>query len=144
MPAELSHSHKIYDDISEPGTFELNSAVYTLIGGKAVFPTLEDVAWDDDEGDTYTEDSTFNADTDLYMRRVSAKLDPVSAGFDRNPANQADVTTTITWNSATSVIDVKNSDESIGSDNYSVSDTTLTIKKNIWRRRPQNLSLTVG
>jgi hypothetical protein len=44
----------------------------------------------------------------------SAVISPVSASFDKNPANQADVSAAITWNNAASVSDVKNGGATIG------------------------------
>jgi uncharacterized repeat protein (TIGR02543 family) len=60
---------------------------------------------------------------------INAALSPDTASYDRNPANQADVQTTITWGSATGVTDVKAGGTAIGSTNYSASGNTLTIKK---------------
>ncbi len=59
----------------------------------------------------------------------SALVSPVSASFDKNPAIQADVSTAITWNNASSVSDVKNGGVSIWAGAYEVSGNTLTIKK---------------
>jgi len=60
---------------------------------------------------------------------IDATISPDTGSFDRNTANQADVQTEITWGSATGVTDVKTGAISIGAGNYSVSDDTLTIKK---------------
>jgi uncharacterized repeat protein (TIGR02543 family) len=60
---------------------------------------------------------------------ISATISPETADFDKNLANQADVDTAITWNSATAVTDVKNAGVSIGTENYAVSEDILTIKK---------------
>ncbi|SHK54338.1 Ig-like domain (group 2) [Anaerocolumna jejuensis DSM 15929] len=59
----------------------------------------------------------------------SAVLSPASAGFDKNPEYQADVTTTIVWNDATKITDIKNAGNSIAVENYAVSGSSLTIKK---------------
>ncbi|MEL7602833.1 MAG: X2-like carbohydrate binding domain-containing protein, partial [Bacillota bacterium] len=60
---------------------------------------------------------------------VGATISPTSAVFDKNPAEQEDVTATITWNDAASVADVKAGGTSIGTGNYSVNGNTLTVKK---------------
>lgn len=75
---------------------------------------------------------------------ASAILSPIAGAFDKNPANQADVNTTITWNDASSVSDVKKTEASIGSSAYLVSGNTLTIKKEFLATQPTgNLVLTV-
>ena len=58
---------------------------------------------------------------------ASPKLSPAIRTFDKT--YPADVTTTIIWNDATSVTDVKRFETTIGAANYSVSENTLTIKK---------------
>ncbi|MCL6560098.1 MAG: immunoglobulin domain-containing protein, partial [Firmicutes bacterium] len=67
---------------------------------------------------------------------LSATISPTTGAFDKNPANQADVSTTITWNDATSVTDVKKSGVSVGAAVYSVSGNTLTIKKEYMATQP--------
>ncbi len=67
--------------------------------------------------------------TDTTPPEVNVVIDPSSGSFDKNPENQADVATTITWNGATAVTDIKAGGTSIGAENYSVSGNTLTIKK---------------
>ncbi|MEG6521423.1 X2-like carbohydrate binding domain-containing protein [Desulfotomaculum sp. 1211_IL3151] len=59
----------------------------------------------------------------------SAGISPAGGTFDRNPSYQADVTTTITWNSAVSVKDAKADGVTIGAGSYSVVGDTLTVKK---------------
>ncbi|WP_449240950.1 X2-like carbohydrate binding domain-containing protein [Desulfoscipio gibsoniae] len=58
-----------------------------------------------------------------------AVISPASGTFDLNPAHQVDVATTVQWNDATSVTDVKLSGTTIGAENYSVNENTLSIKK---------------
>jgi hypothetical protein len=60
---------------------------------------------------------------------VSAVISPTTGNFDKYSIKQSDVIINITWNSATSVKDVKMSDMSIGHDNFTVSGNSLTIKK---------------
>ena len=60
---------------------------------------------------------------------VSAIIDPASLYFDRNIEKQADIDASIIWNDATKIIDIKNADNSIAAEDYTVSDSTLTIKK---------------
>jgi hypothetical protein len=70
---------------------------------------------------------------------VSATINPDAGTFERNPALGADVETTIAWNSARAVTDVKAGDISIGKTNYSVSGNKLAIRKEYLRkalRRP--------
>jgi len=71
-------------------------------------------------------------------------INPVNGIFDKNPANQADVQTIITWHDATSVTDVKAGGVSIGGGSYSISGNTLTIKKEYLASQPVgNLVLSV-
>jgi uncharacterized repeat protein (TIGR02543 family) len=63
------------------------------------------------------------------INKENALISPANAAFDKNPANQKDVSTTITWNDAASVTDVKAGGASIGAGNYNVSGNILTIKK---------------
>lgn len=75
---------------------------------------------------------------------VSATLSSATANFDKNPANQADVSNTITWNDAASVTDVKKAGISVGAAAYAVSGNTLTIKKEYLATQPTgSLVLTV-
>ena len=74
----------------------------------------------------YTEDFTITVNPAPV---TDATLAPDTGSFDRNPTNQADVTTTVTWGDATGIIDVKAGGVSIGADNYSVSGDTLIIRK---------------
>ncbi len=60
---------------------------------------------------------------------ADALISPETMNFDKNPANQADVSTTITWNDAVSVTDVKKAEISVGAAAYTVSGNTLTINK---------------
>ena len=60
---------------------------------------------------------------------IPAALGAPSSGFDKNPALQADITAAITWNGASAVTDIQKDGVSIGADSYSVSGSTLTIKK---------------
>ena len=56
-------------------------------------------------------------------------IDPATAAFDKYAPNQTDVNTTINFNDATSVTDVRKGEDSIGSENYGTAGNTLTIKK---------------
>ncbi|MDD3230396.1 MAG: X2-like carbohydrate binding domain-containing protein [Oscillospiraceae bacterium] len=58
-----------------------------------------------------------------------AEISPVTGSFDSNPANQADVQTTVTWGDATGITDVKAGGSSIGAGNYNILGNVLTIKK---------------
>jgi uncharacterized protein (DUF2141 family) len=61
---------------------------------------------------------------------TSATISPTTASFDKKAGSQADVTTTITWNSATNVTAVKKGDAALMADtDYTVEGNTLTIKK---------------
>ncbi len=99
------------------------AVVYVPYGSAAAYRSAADNDPADDKWYGFT---VVEIDTTL----VSATVSPISAAFDKNPAKQADVTTTITWNSAASVTDVKAGGTSIGSANYGVSGNTLTVKKN--------------
>mgnify|MGYP000966059192 FL=1 len=61
---------------------------------------------------------------------TSATINPTTATFDNKAGGQEDVATDITWGSATNVIAVKKGTDTLtaGTD-YTVADTTLTIKK---------------
>jgi hypothetical protein len=68
----------------------------------------------------------------------------VSGSFDKNPTNQADVASTITWQNAGSITTVKVGTTSIGASNWSVSGTTLTINKSYLATQAKGtLALTV-
>ncbi|WP_198142168.1 GLUG motif-containing protein, partial [Syntrophaceticus schinkii] len=61
---------------------------------------------------------------------TSATISPTTAFFDKKAGSQADVTTTITWNSATNVTAVKKGDAALTvNTDYTVAGNTLTIKK---------------
>jgi len=96
------------------------------------------------------EDSRGNAALKTFSVTVrgqtveNAVISPYAADFDKNTANQADVETTITWNSATAVTDVKKAGASIGMENYAVNGNILTIKKEYLATQPTGgLVLTV-
>lgn len=96
------------------------------------------------------EDSQGNAAIKTFSVTVrgqtveNAVISSASADFDKNTANQADVETTITWNSATAVTDVKKAGVSIGMENYAVNGNILTIKKEYLATQPTGgLVLTV-
>jgi hypothetical protein len=75
---------------------------------------------------------------------VSAAISPATVTFDKNPVNQADASTTITWNDAVSVSDVKKAGMSVGAADYAVSGNTLTINKEYLAMQPVgSLVLTV-
>lgn len=72
----------------------------------------------------------------------SAALSSATRTFDKT--YQADVTANITWNNASSVTDVRVYGVTIGAENYSVSGSTLTIKKEFLATRAYgNLLLNV-
>lgn len=83
---------------------------------------------------------------------VSAVIDPAPGRFDKNIENQADVVTSITWNDATAIEDIKNAGVSIGGEAYTVSGSAITvsgsaivIKKEYLAAQPEgSLVLTVG
>ena len=82
--------------------------------------------------------------TDNDAPVVSAILNPDAGSFDKNPAGQANVCTTITWNDAAQVTDIKADGTSIGAGSYSVSGNILAIKKEYLATRPTgSLVLTV-
>jgi|GEM_PF-1278921 Bacterial surface proteins containing Ig-like domains len=61
---------------------------------------------------------------------TDAAISPTTADFDKKVSAQADVETTITWNSAASVASVKNGEDTLTeTTDYTVSGSTLTIKK---------------
>ncbi len=60
---------------------------------------------------------------------VSASISHSTLEFDKNQYKQADVSTSITWNDARKVTNVKLLGVPIGSTNFTVSGNTLTIKK---------------
>lgn len=61
---------------------------------------------------------------------VNAVITPATGGFDKKTEAQADVTTTITWNSAVDITAVKNGGAAlIENTDYTVAGNTLTIKK---------------
>ncbi|MGG1616262.1 leucine-rich repeat protein [Paenibacillus sp. NRS-1781] len=75
---------------------------------------------------------------------VDASISPKTASFDKKASNQADVETTITWNSATSITDIKLEGASIREAAYTVDQDVLTIKKEYLATQPKgNLPLTV-
>ncbi|WP_162616221.1 S-layer homology domain-containing protein [Paenibacillus lutimineralis] len=56
-------------------------------------------------------------------------VDPINGSFDKNPANQEDITTTVTLNGNT-LLSIKNgSDELVASEDYTLVGNVLTIKK---------------
>lgn len=73
---------------------------------------------------------------------ISASIFPVTCGFDLYSPD--DVETTVTWNSAGAVSDIKAGGISIGAGNYSVSGDILAIKKEyITTQSTDSLVLTV-
>ena len=75
---------------------------------------------------------------------VPPSINPIVPGFDKNIATRVDVSTTITWNDASSVTDVKKVGTSIGANSYSINGSTLTIKKEYLATQPTGaLVLTV-
>ncbi|NPV91417.1 MAG: hypothetical protein HPY50_11670 [Firmicutes bacterium] len=79
-----------------------------------------------------TESTDYTQDFDITVSAapvVDATISPDSGSFDKKTDSQADVQTAVTWGSATGISDVKAGGISIGAGNYTVSDDTLTIKK---------------
>jgi len=72
---------------------------------------------------------------------VSATISPATVTFDKNPVNQADVSTTVTWNDAVSVTDVKKAGISVGAGVYAVDGNTLTIHKEYLTLQPVGSSV---
>ncbi len=71
-------------------------------------------------------------------------INPIVPGFDKNIAARVDVSTTITWNDASSVVDIKKDGTSIGANSYSINGNTLTTKKEYLATQPiGSLVLTV-
>ncbi len=100
----------------------------------------------DGDGFTYTDSdpSAASAAYSYTVPVVSAAISPDTGSFDRNPAHRADVSTTITWNDAAGVTDVKAGGASIGAGSYAVSGNTLTIRKEYLAAQPTgSLVLTV-
>ncbi|WP_214658725.1 leucine-rich repeat protein [Candidatus Formimonas warabiya] len=137
--------HLLYTVSFDSGSGSVVDDVYAAEGEKIAEPTdptrsdYNFGGWYKDAA--YTDDWDFGNDTvsgdmTLHARWVpvpsSATIDPTTGSFDKNPANQANVQTTITWNDAGSVTDVKAGANSIGAGNYSVSGVsgnTLSINK---------------
>jgi hypothetical protein len=75
---------------------------------------------------------------------VSATISPAIVAFDKNPLNQADVSTTIEWNDAALVTDVRNGNITVGEAVYAVNANTLTIMKEYLVTQPiGNLNLAI-
>ena len=71
-------------------------------------------------------------------------INPIVPGFDKNIATRVDVSTTITWNDASSVVDIKKGGTSIGANSYSINGSALSIKKEYLATQPTGtLVLTV-
>lgn len=92
-------------------------------------------------GGSYAEEYADGEDIEFFEL---AEINPTVAAFDKNPVNHADVSITIDFNDASSVIDVHNLGTSIGTANYSVADNILTIRKEYLAVQPGgDLELTV-
>lgn len=86
---------------------------------------------------TYGENATFFVDDiELVEVRetpnptiVSAEIQPVVTHFDKYYVRCEDVSTSIKWNDASAVIDVKFADSTIGTSAYAISGDQLIIKK---------------
>ena len=86
-----------------------------------------------------TASTDYTRDFDITVNAapvVDATINPVIGSFDKKNGSQTDVTTTITWGSASGISDVKAGGTSIGAGNYSVSVNTLTIKKEYLATQP--------
>ncbi|MEA4969820.1 MAG: X2-like carbohydrate binding domain-containing protein [Candidatus Pelethousia sp.] len=77
-----------------------------------------------DDGDAVLNLDYLGCDESLFE---NATISPASVTFDK--IHPADVTTTVNWNNASAVTDVKVGGASIGAANYSLSGNTLTVKK---------------
>ncbi len=72
---------------------------------------------------------TPTATSNVYVKNKGAIFDPAKGSFDKKTENQADVLTTALWGYGTSVTNITKDGESIGSDNYRMDGSILTIKK---------------
>ena len=129
----------------------------TIIKGTLTAPTyiiLDDVPKTEADGvpgesplgppyETYLAYTEGNSAVYVKISVTGATIGPTGGTFDRNPEHQADVTTTITWNDASAVTDVKLGATSIAGC-YSVVGNTLTINKGYLASEPVgDLVLTV-
>ena len=90
----------------------------TMLPGKA---TVEVMA---EDGSIKTYNIYFN-----IVAPVNAIINPIIFDFEKNSTSRGDISTIIIWQDAFSVVDVKNSGISIGTESYSVSGNILTIKE---------------
>ncbi|ROR28669.1 putative alpha-1,2-mannosidase [Mobilisporobacter senegalensis] len=63
----------------------------------------------------------------------SATIQPGTGIFDKYYSKSQDVKTTVTWNDATQITDIKNNGRSIGTDSYTIAGDNLTIRKEYLR-----------
>jgi len=70
-----------------------------------------------------------NLTVNIIDTTVSATISPENATFDKNPAEQENVTTIVTFNNATTVANITNGGSAIGAENYTFDGTNITILK---------------
>lgn len=80
-----------------------------------------------DKGDAAT--LIVNISDSTVPTKNSATISPSSFDINMENAGEEDIETTITWNDATMVTDIKQEDMTIGADAYVVSGSALTISK---------------
>lgn len=136
----------------DAGGFEISPPAVTTLNTGTSSTTFTIKAKDGLAPGTYTATVTVSVDSmtnvtftvTQEVEAVSASISPDTGSFDKNPAYQADVSTTITWNDAAAVIDVKKAGVTIGAAAYSLSGNTLTIAKSYLAAQVEgSLALTV-
>ncbi|MEJ6950035.1 X2-like carbohydrate binding domain-containing protein [Natronospora cellulosivora (SeqCode)] len=63
------------------------------------------------------------------LETINASIDPDHAVFNRSQFYQEDIVIEVVWNNAESINEIKNDGQSLGENDYSLEDNTLTIKK---------------
>ncbi|MGI6618450.1 MAG: InlB B-repeat-containing protein [Bacillota bacterium] len=91
---------------------------------------------------TVTADMTIAVE---FEEIVSATINPTTGTFEQNEPEPADVITTITWNSATSIIAVKKGEVVLQENqDYALDGNILTIKKEYLAQQPlEDITLTI-
>ncbi len=81
--------------------------------------------------------ATYANDNNIAVNlRDNGTINPIKPSFDKNLADQKDVSVTIEWNDTTAISGVKATGESIGQENYSISENILIIKKDYLLAQP--------
>ena len=83
----------------------------------------------EEEVDKALEDLSLARDGLVLVTPNNPSLSPARLTFYKNKESQEDIKTNIIWNDATKLTDIKQDGDSIGSENYVVSGSSLTIKK---------------